>query len=743
MASPSPHSHRPQPSADYTRLMSSQNVNLAWDRLERAREPSFKWYWRPSLIVARKAKNVIIKRIRNQLKNYAFQPDGACIFSEPKPSTLLRHKAILTIGDHNVYQAIANVIADKLIGKTGHLYLKNIFGNLYSGPRKKFFLQKWEIGYDAFNQANREAFSKNQKWLVQFDFASFYDSIGHGVLEQLLMDLGVGEDLCSLLCKTLLPRWSCAINENGRLNWIVLDSGIPQGPLPSPLLAEVVLSYIDRNMCQLKHVTYLRYADDIRIWSDNREHVQYAAAVLDRLSRNIGIFPQAKKFSIEEVEDVEETLKDVSIPGDTEYPDDEDFLLLDEVTQSKNITRVLWRLIDELSGSIPAQGRSVTLFKRVIWLSDPNSSSGLRLCALLQNSPYLAEPCCLFIERIEAPSAELLDALIDLVRVFPGYPWLSGRILRVLWPHRARLTSKQKTRMRSKMVPLLKDTGIRTDCQVQALSLLFAAYLNANYAEKLEKKLNDPKTSWWAIVYVILNLDEKCISDHFLKAILIGLLGHENREVSRAAAHRLCSMGEKIPNASLDEHDESKAIFKSFGLDNRTLQKSSRINFLYSQILQNSGVKFGKLDKIDWIKLLGSEYQAFDMYATQLYSETGASRDLFCQLLFAAWEAVVPCVWSALNCRDLDLVSGGTLRQSYGTIRTPEMFRRNTDLRVKMPALCSFMVSLHSLRHHGQAAHRRNSHSGLRSRPISFGDMKRLLDELPAAWSELAREFPE
>jgi len=69
------------------------------------------------------------------------------------------------------------------------------------------------------------------------------------------------------------------------------------------------------------------------------------------------------------------------------------------------------------------------------------------------------------------------------------------------------------------------------------------------------------------------------------------------------------------------------------------------------------------------------------------------------------------------------------------------MFRKNTDLRMRMPAFCDFMKSLHSLRHHGQAAHRKNTFSKLRNRPISYGDMNRLLQELLAAWAELAIEF--
>lgn len=741
-AVPSP-AHRPTRTSDFKKLASERNLLLAWERLERAREPAFKWYWRPSLSVALKAKKVILRRIATQLKNDAFRPDDVCLFSEPKPSTLLRHKSILTLGDHLLYQALANVVADRLYAKVKDRYYVNNFGNLYSGPGEKYFLQRWEKGYKAFNNANRKAHKAGQKWLVQFDFASFYDSIGHGVLERLLRELGVGEDVCQLLCKTLLPPWSCAGDDFVKLHRIVLDTGIPQGPLPSPIISEVVLAYIDEHMSKLEQVTYLRYADDIRIWGANQEEVRYAAAILDRLARNIGVFPQAKKFAVEEVEDVESVLKEVSIPTDVEEPDDESYEMVEEELKGRNAMKLLWNLVSKLLSHEEVEPQDVTEFKFLLWSTDTSDAVARRLCELMRAMPHLAEACCYYIERVEKPTPELLDDIIDLVNHYRGYPWMSGRLLRVTWSHKKHLTTPHNQALRPKVAHLMKQTGIRTDCQVQGVAMLMSSELNKMSAERLEKWFNNDKTSWWAIVHVVLNIGESRVSGTLLRALLIKLLGHANREVARAAAHRLCTLGEHIPNVALDEHDECKTIFHSFGLGTGTPRKFSRINHLYSQILTNSGVNCGTLPKVNWRLLLGSEYDAFDMYATQLYGETRASQDLFCQLLFAAWEAVVPCAWTQLKCADINHDTGKKLDKDKNGVKVPEMFRKNTDLRIRMPAFCQFMKSLHSLRHHGQASHRKNSFSKLRNRPISFGDMNRLLQELPAAWAELATEFPE
>lgn len=744
MSPPAPKpKHRPKRSPDFNKLTSDRNLILAWERLERAREPAYKWYWRPSLSVALKARQVFLKRLAAQLKNDGFKPDDVCLLSEPKPSSLLRHKSLLTIGDLVIYQAVGNIIADRLHSRVGKRYYISIFGNLYSGPSQKFFMQRWERGYQAFNRANRKAFNSGQRWLVQFDFASFYDSIGHGVLERLLIDLGVGSDVSELLCKKLLPHWSCAGDDFTKLHRVVLDTGIPQGPLPSPIIAEVILAYIDEHMTKLENVTYLRYADDIRIWGDTQEQVRFAAAILDRLARNIGIFPQAKKFAIEEVSNIKDVLKEISFQTDVEEPDDESFDLVESELKGRDAMRLLWALVTKMLSRQEIVHQDITEFKFLLWSTDSSNVVALRLCELMKQMPHLTEGCSYYIERLQSPSSQILSAVIELINFYPGYPWMSGRLLRITWTHRRHLSSDHKKSLKPKIATLMKQTGIRSDCQMQGVALLMWSELNKLRAEKLEKWFENPKTSWWAIVHVVLNVGDSRISGTLLKALLTKLLQHPNREVARASAHRLCTLGERIPNVILDEHDECKAVFRSFGLDSNNTGKYSRLNHLYSQILMNSGVNCGSLARVNWKFLLAGEYDSFDMYAAQMYGETRASRDLFCQLMFAAWEAVLPCVWKHLACADIDHSTGRKLDKDKNGIKIPEMFRKNTDLSRRMPALCRFMKSLHSLRHHGQASHRKNSFSKLRTRSISFRDMQLLLQDLPAAWIELAREFPE
>lgn len=729
--------------ADFVKMTSPRNLELAWKRLERAREPAYKWYWRPSLRVAAKAKSVMLKRLSKQLKSHSFQPDPVCLYSEPKSSSLLRHRSILAIGDQIVYQAIGNIVADKLYTKTRSLYYTNIFGNLYNGSQSEYFLQRWEKGYRAFNEANRRTFRSGKTWLVQFDFASFYDSIGHDVLSQLLIDLGVGADVCSLLCDKYLPRWSCAGNTYLKKKHIFPDAGIPQGPIASPILADVVLNYVDEHMIRLPGIKYLRYADDIRIWASSEGDARYAAAYLDRLSRNIGVFPQVKKFALEEVKDINEVIKEISIPDDISEPDDETFKLLLHTLRSNNGIKLLWILIEKLKHKLKLTDSQVTEFKFLLGSSIADSKIAIELCDLLVPYPHFTEVISSYIERVSDATPALLSRLVKICGYYPGYPWHSGRILRVLWIHRSTLNKEQKSELRTLLSKLIKYSGLQTDCLLKGMSLLFSTHLSKISSDKIEKWFEDSSLHWWTKVWLILNIEDNRVNTVLFQAILTKQLVRPNREVARAAAHRLCTLGTTIPSGPMDEDDECRAVFNSFGLGVLGTRKVSRVNHVYGKILEEYGI-YSISRKIDWKLVLGQEYEGFDSYATKLYGECKASGDLFIQLLFAAWEGVLERVWDLLGCTANDNSRpGGKLRTVNGKVKRPEKFRKDSDLRRRMPDFCKFILVLDDVRHHSHAAHRKNDHTNLRNRPVSFEDVRRVLKLLPMALTELEREFPE
>ena len=90
--------------------------------------------------------------------------------------------------------------------------------------------------------------------------------------------------------------------------------GIPQGPLPSGLFAEVVLSRFDERTRRVKNVRYLKYVYYIRLFGKDEHDLRHLLVELDLLSKSVGLFPQTGKIDIHEVTDVEAEIKSISNP---------------------------------------------------------------------------------------------------------------------------------------------------------------------------------------------------------------------------------------------------------------------------------------------------------------------------------------------------------------------------------------------------------------------------------------------
>ena len=86
--------------------------------------------------------------------------------------------------------------------------------------------------------------------------------------------------------------------------------GIPQGPIGSSFLADLYLFHLDLEIKETKlDIKYIRYVDDIRIFSKDKVTGQRAIAYLDLLARDLGLIPQASKILFSEIGDINKALR--------------------------------------------------------------------------------------------------------------------------------------------------------------------------------------------------------------------------------------------------------------------------------------------------------------------------------------------------------------------------------------------------------------------------------------------------
>lgn len=129
-----------------------------------------------------------------------------------------------------------------------------------------------EWNWRAFDNRTYElAISGNFDYIINTDIADFFPRIYHHPLENALTKaIGYGAHL--KLFKKLIKHWTYSIS-----------SGIPVGPSATRLFAELAIVDIDQAL-QNDGVVYLRYVDDIRIFSKSKKE---ALGILSRLATTL------------------------------------------------------------------------------------------------------------------------------------------------------------------------------------------------------------------------------------------------------------------------------------------------------------------------------------------------------------------------------------------------------------------------------------------------------------------------
>lgn len=96
--------------------------------------------------------------------------------------------------------------------------------------------------------------------IVDIDLKSFFDEVDHGIL----MELVYNKVQCQITLG-LIRKWLTApIQIDGRLH--KRKKGIPQGSPLSPLLSNIMLHELDKNL-EKRGLRYVRYADDFSIYT--------------------------------------------------------------------------------------------------------------------------------------------------------------------------------------------------------------------------------------------------------------------------------------------------------------------------------------------------------------------------------------------------------------------------------------------------------------------------------------------
>lgn len=243
--------------------------------------------------------NKNIEQLISDIRDSKYTPIQAERYYIPKKNHLARPVSLLYFIDLLVYQAICNVILDVTKDNYAAEYNNTIFSNLptseddYSYAQFKYWKGQWKL----FKSKVKNYFLQGYKYIAEFDIASFYDTINHGILKTILKNIGIEDDLLQLLM-LCLKKWTISSVKNLEERY----NGIPQGPECSAVLAEIYFREIDKVFIEkVRNVKYLRYVDDIRIMAKEEIGCQKGIAYLDIFCRDYMVLAQPSKVLVKEL----------------------------------------------------------------------------------------------------------------------------------------------------------------------------------------------------------------------------------------------------------------------------------------------------------------------------------------------------------------------------------------------------------------------------------------------------------
>jgi len=698
-------------------FLSPKNFELAFDRIQRGSNVQYKNFFRHLIGAYQVGREAHLKDLIDDIRSLRYRPSPPKWIYQPKASGVLRPMALLSLRDQVVYQAILNVVAERFRNVQDKFAETRAFGALLSGKHDPFFYRHWKRSYRKYSNTVLQHYRKGWRHVAEFDLVSFYELIDHALLRRML------ERRCKTHADELTLLFECLRTWRGDGNTADVAHGVPQGPLPSAFLAEILMFDVDKQ--RFGDVTYLRYVDDIRLLAKSEQPLRRALVQLDLLSKRLGLVPQAQKIAVRKVSDIGELISTVPSGVDAE---------LREATVSGTTQRRLYRTFMDSQTKVGKAWtiHDITKFKFALLRMNADLRLIPRITGYLIAYPHLSWVLCTYLKKFGRNSVVAAN-LEKALNVNPVYDAVAANVLDALDVCARKEVSK---RLR-KLVSSLWGQSVEKTAQLMVSGVSFQARRRstAQALNLVRQRRNGPfvRSLIYDRVYGSPSLFASYDSGT-VDALLEEACGQDEELAVYAAAalltQNLGNSTKELLKRRQQLNPAVKVMLVGLGLRTRRPAKGGVLEQFFA-----SAERLSPLPSWSFaFKSKAMRLNAESKCVSYQREERGTNVDA-CLMALDTLNEVLAQGYSTKN-KQLHKAYVKAIRKNRAQPDWGQWVHHGT-FKTDLPKFSAWAAEIHELRKRSELAHASDAKSGRRTRGVSHRDLTRMQRRRKAAWSEL------